>query len=164
MTVATVLVVVFMYWLYVESSQIESTTVAADTTEAGLPTVSDSVFAQAPERFSGRRILLTAVPVAEPLGRASFTLELPARTGYPAILERSLIEQEIRVVGGDNVDIAGSVYALNDSIINVWGQRGVFSRENREKLGGQETFFLVDSLDFVFPGEEPSEGGQEAGS
>lgn len=162
MTGAVILIAGFMYWLYAQSSQIETTTVMADTS-AAVPQVADSIFGAAPERYSGRRILLSAVPVAEPLGRASFTLAIPNRSGYPAILERTLIEQDMRVVAGDNLDIAGSVYALNDSIINVWAQRGVFDRENREKLAGQETFFLVDSLDFVVPGQE-SGGGQPTGS
>lgn len=163
MTGAVILIAGFMYWLYAETSKIETTTpLAADTAGAELPQVADTVFAVSPERYSGRRILLSDVRVTEPLGRASFALDMAGLENYPAILERPLIEQEIRVVADDRLDIAGSVYALNDSIIGVWAQRGVFNRENRDKLSGYTTFFLVDSLDFVIPGEE--EGSQAGGS
>jgi len=154
---ATVLVAGFMYWLYAESSAIQVANVVADTAET-LPHVADTTFVANPDQFSGRRILLRPVTVGEQLGRAALTLDLPGLVAYPAILEGSILETEIRIVGGDNLAIAGWVYALNDSILDVWAQRGLFDLEHREKLTGRTTFFLVDSLDFVFPGEdEPAE-------
>ena len=150
---ATVLVAGFMYWLYAESSAIQFATVAADTAET-LPHIADTAFAANPDQFSGRRILLEPVTVGESLGRAALTIDLPGLAGYPAILEGSILETEIRVVAGDNLAVAGRVYALNDSILDVWAQRSFFEPENREKLAGSTTFFLVDSLDFVFPGED----------
>ena len=63
------------------------------------------------------------------------------------------------IVSGDNLAIAGQVYALNDSLINVYLQRGFFDAEGRARLEGHSTFFLVDSLDFVFPEEGGSPGG-----
>lgn len=158
MTGAVILIALFMYWLYAQTSKMQPGMIAADTLSA-LPQVADTVFARAPERFSGRRILLTDMTVGDTLGRAAFTLALPGSTEYPAIMERSLIEQDVRVVPGDNLNIAGSVYALNDSIISVWAQRGVFDLQNRGRLEGDSTFFLVDSLDFVIPGQNtPSQG------
>jgi len=158
---ATVLVAGFMYWLYAESSAIEFATVAADTVET-VPHVADTAFVASPDRFSGRRILLEPVTVSEQLGRAAMTIDLPGLAAYPVILEGSVLESEIRIVGGDNLAIAGWVYALNDSILDVWVQRGLFEPEHREKLEGKTTFFLVDSLDFVFPGEDQpvEESGQ----
>jgi hypothetical protein len=155
---ATVLVAGFMYWLYAESSAIQVAVITTDTTET-LPHVADSAFVAGPDQFSGQRILLEPVRVSEQLGRAALTLDLPGLADYPAILEGSVLETEIRIVGGDNLAIAGWVYALNDSILDVWAQRGLFDPEHREKLTGKTTFFLVDSLDFVFPGEEGSGAG-----
>ncbi len=158
---ATVLVAAFMYWLYAESSAIQVATIAADTAET-LPHVADTAFVANPDRFSGRRILLRPVTVSEQLGRAALTIDLPGLAAYPAILDRSVLETEIRLVGGDHIAMAGWVYALNDSILDVWVQRGLFEPEHREKLEGKATFFLVDSLDFVFPGEDQpaEESGQ----
>ena len=152
MTGAVILIALFMYWLYARTSKIETGTIAADTLSS-LPRVADTTFSRAPERFSGRRILLNGIAVEDTLGRAAFTLTLPNLSGYPAIMERTLMEQQVRVVPGDDLNIAGSVYALNDSIISVWGQRGVFDPQNRDRLAGASTFFLVDSLDFVVPGQ-----------
>ena len=158
---ATVLVAGFMYWLYAQSSAIQVATVVADTAET-LPRVADSAFAANPDQFSGRRVLLEPVTVNELLGRSALTIDLPGMVAYPAILEGSIVESEVRIVSGDNLAVAGWVYALNDSILEVWAQRGLFEPENREKLQGKTTFFLVDSLDFVFPGEDQpaEESGQ----
>jgi hypothetical protein len=158
--VATVLVAGFMYWLYSESSAIQFANVAADTTET-LPRVADSAFVANPDQFSGRRVLLEPVRVNELLGRSALTIDLAGLVAYPAILEGSILETEVRIVSGDNLAVAGWVYALNDSILDVWVQRGLFEPENREKLEGKTTFFLVDSLDFVFPGDD--QPAQESG-
>lgn len=154
MTVAVLLIAGFMYWLYWESSQIEVTTVGPDTVD--LPRVSPEVFATDPGRFARRRIMVRPVRVVTKLGRASIALDLPGLPGYPAILDRPVLESDVDVIGGDNLAVAGWVFALNDSILDVWSQRGLYDPENRENLRGYETFFLVDSLDFVVPGEEGS--------
>lgn len=155
---AVILVGAFMLWLYAASSSIGGGSAADDRT-AALPAVADTSFAANPERFSRRRILLSGVKVEELLGRAALTLDLPDRPGYPVILDRPVVEQEINVVVGDNLALAGWVFALNDSLVDVYAQRGLFELENRERLEGQSTFFLADSLDFVIPaGETRPEG------
>lgn len=157
-TMAAILVAGFMYWLYVESSAIQPAVVVADTAET-LPQVADTVFVRNPTQFSRQRVLLSPVTVAEQIGRAALTADLPGLAGYPLILERSVLESGLTVVGGDNLSVAGQVYALNDSIIEVYLQRGFFDQENRAKLEGHTTFFLVDSLDFVFPEAAETPGG-----
>lgn len=157
-TMAAILVAGFMYWLYVESSAIEPAVVVADTVET-LPQVADTAFVRDPTQFSRGRVLLSPVTIAEQIGRAALTADLPGLAGYPLILERPVVESGITLVAGDNLAIAGQVYALNDSLINVYLQRGFFDAEGRTKLEGHATFFLVDSLDFVFPEEQGSSGG-----
>ena len=156
MTVAVLLIAGFMYWLYWESSRIESAGIAPDTAE--LPRVSPEAFAMDPGRFARKRVLLQPVQVVTKLGRASLALSLPGRPGYPAILDRPVLESELEIVGGDNLAIAGWVFALNDSILDVWSQRGLYEPENRGNLEGHDTFFLVDSLDFVVLEESQGSG------
>ncbi len=160
MTAATLLVAGFMYWLYSASSAIQTGVVTADTVADRVPRVASAAFVGDPTRFSGQRILLSPVRVGESLGRAALTVELAGTSGYPMILDRTVVESELSVVAGDNLVVAGWVYALNDSILNVWSQRGLFATANRSKLEGQATFFLVDSLDFVSPGGQG--GGSES--
>lgn len=155
MTVAVVLIAGFMYWLYWESSRIEVGTIGPDTID--LPRVSPEVFSADPQRYARKRVLVRPVQVVTRLGRAALALDLPDRPGYPAILDRPVLESEVQVVAGDNLALAGWVFALNDSILGVWSQRGLYDPENQESLRGHETFFLVDSLDFVLPEES---GGQ----
>lgn len=149
MAAAVVLVAAFMYWLYAASSRVESGIVPADTVEA-LPRVPDTAFVADPTQYSRERVLLSPVTVADILGRATVTVDLPGLPGYPLILERSIVESEITIVAGDNLAIAGQVYALNDSLLDIYAQRGFFEPENRQALEGQSTFFLVDSLDILF--------------
>lgn len=155
MSVAVVLIAGFMFWLWRASSTIERSTVGPDTTE--LPRVTAGEFAADPERFSRRRTLVTPVHVTEVLGRATLALDMPGLPGYPAVLDRPVLEQEVGVIAGDNVAMAGWVFALNDSILDVWSQRALYLPENREKLAGHTTFFLVDSLDFVILEEGSSQ-------
>ena len=154
---AVIVVAGFMYWLYVESGRVDTAVVVADTV-AVLPTVADTAFANNPERFSGERILLAPVTVADTLGRATVTIDLPGLAGYPLVLDRPVLDAEIAVAPGDALAIAGSVYALTDSLLDVYVQRGFFRPESRARLEGHTTFFLVDSLDY-YVAEDTTTGG-----
>jgi hypothetical protein len=107
--------------------------------------------------------MLRPIKIQERLGRAALTVNLGSLQGYPIILDRPVLEGDVSVVEGDNVAVAGQVYALNDSILDVWGQRGFYEAGNREKLEEFNTFFLVDSLGLVFPEGEGGQGGQQQG-
>jgi hypothetical protein len=158
---AVILVAGFMYWLYAASSSIESGSAVADTTVA-LPQVADTAFVRDPTQFSRQRVLLSPVLVMERIGRAALTIDLPGMPGYPLILERSVVEANMSIVAGDYLTVAGQVYGLNDSLLNVYAQRGFFEAANRDKIEGQQTFFLVDSLDLVFPETlTPGSGAQQ---
>ena len=43
------------------------------------------------------------------------------------------------------------MYVLNDSILDVYAQRGFFEVGQRDKLEAHTTFFLVDSMELVIP-------------
>ena len=147
MTMAVILIGGLMYWLYAASSSIETAVFGPDTTS--LPRIAAADFAADPEAYSRNRILVTPVKVVTRLGRAALALDLPGRPGYPVILDRPVLESEFEVIAGDNLTVAGWVYALNDSILDVWSQRSLFDQENRQNLEGHTTFLLVDSVDFV---------------
>jgi hypothetical protein len=156
---AVIVVAGFMFWLYSASSSIDSG-VPSDSAMVELPRIADTIFVSNPEQFSGRRVLLSPVIISERLGRAALTVDLPGMMGYPLILDRPVLESEISVEPGDAVAIAGSVYALNDSLIALYVQRGFFTADNVERLGEQATFFLVDSLDYYFGEEEEAGEGE----
>lgn len=156
--VATVLVAGFMYWLYAQTSSIAPAAVVADTVET-LPEIGDLDFATNPQQYSGRRVLVSPVNATEQLGSAAWLVQVGGLEAYPIVLDRPVLEGDLTFYRGDNLAVAGWVYALNDSILDVWSQRGLFEMENRSKLEGHATFFLVDSLDFVFPEEgSPAQG------
>lgn len=152
---AVIVVAAFMYWLYVSSSSVDWGVAAPDTL-VELPRVADSAFVSNPEQFSGERIMLAPVTIAERLGYATVTVDLPGLAGYPLILDRPVLEAEITVEPGDNLAIAGSVYALTDSLLDIYVQRRFFEAENRARLESHATFFLVDSLDYYVEDEGTS--------
>ncbi len=158
MTAATILVAGFMYWLYAESSTLQTQTATSPDSVAAVPLVADTTFVKDPARFSRQRVLVSPVTVAEQIGRAALTVNVSSVTGYPLILDRLVVESGVAVVPGDQLTIAGQVFALNDSLIDVYRQRGFFDPDKRDRLEGHSTFFLVDSLDFVFPGQSMSGG------
>jgi hypothetical protein len=156
---AVIVVVAFMYWLYSATSSIGPGLSAADSLGAQLPRIADTTFVINPELYSGRRVLLGPVTVSDSLGRAVLATDLPGMAGYPLILDRPVLESAIPVGVGDDVLVAGSVYALTDSLLDVYMQRGFFDAANRERLVGKTTFFLVDSLDYYIAQQEASTDG-----
>lgn len=156
MALATILVAGFMYWLYAESSALRSSVAGVPDTAVAVPRVADSTFVKDPTRFSRQRVLVSPVTVVEQIGRAAITVNIGETAGYPLILDRLVVESGLSVVPGDQLVIAGQVFALNDSLIDVYRQRGFFDPDKRDRLQGRATFFLVDSLDFVVPGAQPS--------
>lgn len=124
-------------------------------------TASAQDFAAAPARFSGRIVRLDTVTVAYRLGRAAFEIDLPNRSPYPVVLERHLIEGGVQVTRQDRVNLVGSVYALNDSIIATWGARGILDLALADSLVGDSTFLLADSVEILIP---DSPRGRPSGS
>lgn len=119
-------------------------------------TATAAEFATAPARYSGRVVRLDTVTVVERLGRAAFEIELPNRPPYPVVLERHLMEADVQVTSQDRVNLVGSVYALNDSIIATWGARGILDPARTESLADDSTFLLADSVELLLP-EEPAQ-------
>lgn len=136
----------------------ESEVRIVEETPGGRSTVSATaeVFASRPARFSGRLVRLDSVLVVERLGRAAFGIELPNRPLYPVVLERHLIEAEVQVTHQDLVNLVGSVYALNDSVIATWAARGILHPAQQSRLASDSTFLLADSVEILIP---PRPGG-----
>lgn len=129
------------------------------------PTASASAgeFAQAPGRFSGRIVHLDTVVVAYRLGRAAFEIQLPNRPPYPVVLERHLTEAGVQVTADDRVNLVGSVYGLNDSIIATWAVRGLVDPALSDSLAGDSTFLLADSVEILLPLGVPAQPAQPTG-
>jgi hypothetical protein len=154
---AVIVVAGFMYWLYAQSTGADSGLVVADTVPA-LLAVSDTAFVSNPEEYSRQRIMLAPIKVAERYGRAVVTVNLPGSMGYPLILDRPVLDSGITVEPGDDLVVAGSVYALTDSLLDSYVQRGFFDSEYRRRLEGHSTFLLVDSLDY-YTAQDTTTGG-----
>lgn len=144
-------IVALMGYLYWATREVEVPMMEGGSATGGTPRATPAEFAAAPGRWSGRLVRLDSVLVAGRLGRAAFTVELPGRPRYPVVMERWLIEQGVQVTMQDRVTLVGSVYALNDSVLNVWTQRGIVDPARRADVAQDSTFFLADSLEILIP-------------
>lgn len=156
-TVAFVTIALFLFYLWWASRESEVGIVEGQRGGGRVATATALEFAAAPGRFSNRIVHLDTVAVAYRLGRAAFEIQLPDRPPYPVVLERHLIEAGVQVTTNDQVNLVGSVYALNDSIIASWAARGVLDLTLADSLVGDSTFLLADSVDILIP-ETPSTG------
>lgn len=141
----------FMAYLYLATRESRVRVLEEGGASGGVPRASAADFAASPGRWSGRLVRLDSLLVVGRLGRAAFSVELPGRPRYPVVMERWLIEEGVQVTTQDRVRVVGSVYALNDSVLNVWTQRGIVDPARRPDLRQESTFFLADSLDILIP-------------
>lgn len=150
-------IALFLVYLWWASRESEVRIIEDSAGGGARATASAAEFATGPARFSGRIVHLDTVIVAYRLGRAAFEIRLPERPPYPVVLERHLIEAGVQVTTDDQVNLVGSVYALNDSIIAAWGARGVFDITQADSLAGDSTFLLADSVQILIPETPPSQ-------
>lgn len=163
-TVAFVTIALFLVYLWWASREAEVGIVEGAGTGRRVATASALEFAAEPGRFSNRIVRLDTVSVAYRLGRAAFEIRLPERSPYPVVLERHLIEAGVQVTTDDQVNLVGSVYALNDSIIASWAARGVLDLALADSLVRDSTFLLADSVDILIPQTSPSGSTPPAGA
>lgn len=163
-TAAFVTIALFLAYLWWASRESEVGIVEGARGGGRVATATAVEFAAAPARFSNRIVHLDTVAVAYRLGRAAFEIRLPERPPYPVVLERHLIEAGVQVTTDDEVNLVGSVYALNDSIIAGWAARGIFDLMLADSLAGDSTFLLADSVEILIPDAPPSPGPASSGA
>ena len=153
----------FFAYLYYKSWESRVEVVEGEASAAGRRVTADvAAFTQAPARYSGRVVRLDSVVVVERFGRATFGIRLPGRPRYPVALERHLVEEGVQVTRDDRVNLVGSVYALNDSIVRVWAQRGFLDPARQGEFASDSTFFLADSVEILVPLSSPGGDGAAA--
>jgi len=145
--VALVAIGVFLFWLYRESGQIESTTTDAAIDQPAL--TAGDILAN-PAAAVGRRASLDSVPVATGLGQGAFALSLSESMSYPVLMSSDAIQRlratGVSVFGGDVVFVQGQVYTLNDSIASAWIQEGAVDQAMAGSLPATVSFLLADSV------------------
>lgn len=97
-------------------------TPAAAAAPAGAVDVTQDQLKAAPEQFVGRSVRITNQRVAVNVGTKAFFLDFP-QSPFLVKLDETLIQQGQPLPTG-NVNVAGSVRAMNDSIMKDWLAKG----------------------------------------
>jgi hypothetical protein len=145
--VALVAIGVFLFWLYQESGQIEST--ADDQAIEQVALDAGDILAN-PAAAVGRRASIDSISVATGLGQGAFALNLSETFAYPVLMSADAIQRlrgtGVSVFGGDMVYVEGQVYTLNDSIASAWIQEGAVDQAMAGSLPATVSFLLADSV------------------
>lgn len=145
--VALVAIGAFMYWLYVQSNQVEEPP-PVPTEEVALGAAD---LAADPVGSIGRRAELDSIRVASGLGQGVFSVQLDSALVYPVLMNPDAI-QRLRAAnvtslyGGDVVYVGGRVYTLNDSIRAAWVEGGAVDESMAGDVPVSPSFVLADSV------------------
>lgn len=127
----------FLYWLNLQAAEYEAAQLIEEEIPEEVVTIEGAVMVAAEDiqldagPFEGQIITLTALPVASPLGTQGFWLEMPNRNPFLVAFNDDLIAQGSTARQGQTVAVTGVVFAVNDSILNVWSAAGTISEGDR---------------------------------
>lgn len=136
----------FMFWL---SRSAEPTQVAVVEEGGTQPSESGAgmlvgwnEFGANPQSYEGQTITLRLVRVASLLGRGAFWTQLPNETPFLIKLGDTLIADGMVVASGDVGELTGTVHTMSDSVLNAWGEAGVFTDDVQKIEAEFATSFL----------------------
>ena len=141
----------FMYWLNLQSRDIEEARAAAEAAEIEAARDLDASDLLADPRGSvNRHVRIEGIRIATGLGPGAFVLQLAPGVGYPVLLEPDPIQilrmTNTTIYGGDSVAVSGQIYTFNDSIAGVWVESGAVQESMGELIPSSPTFLLADSV------------------
>ena len=149
--VALVAIGAFMYWLNLQSQEIEAERAAAlAAAEDAARDLGAADLLSDPAGSVGRRVMIDSIRVATGLGQGAFAVALSDSVAYPVLMESDPIQRlrmaNVTIYGGDNIFVAGQVYTFNDSIAGVWVTQGAVQQGMRGQIPSSPTFLLADSV------------------
>ncbi len=141
----------FMYWLSLQSRDIEEARAEAEAAavEAARDLDASDLLVN-PGGAVNRRVVIPGIRVSTGLGEGAFALQLSPDVAYPVLLEADPIQilrmSETTIYGGDSVAVSGQVYTFNDSIAAVWVESGAVMENMSGLIPSSPTFLLADSV------------------
>ena len=141
----------FMYWLNLQSRNIEAERAEAVAAEAEAARDLDASDLLAnPQGAVSRRVVIAGIRVAIGLGQGAFAIGLADDVDYPVLLEPDPIQilrmMETEIYGGDSVALSGRVYTFNDSLAAVWVESGAVREGMGDQIPASPSFLLADSV------------------
>lgn len=145
MLLSVVMIGGFMYWLSVSSEPTPVTIVQDEEPEeeAGVLTVSVDSFAQDPDSWVGGDVRIRGVQASSNMGPQAYWLDMP--TGVPFLLKLGptlVADSAFSVEVGTPYTVVGTMYAMNDSVLNAWEASGAIADEGQRMQAEFATSFL----------------------
>jgi hypothetical protein len=137
MIVAFLAIAGFLYWLNVQAKA----DAAARAVEEDVPEetaapmggilVAGEDLQTDPSPFEGQVIRVEGLVVASGLGTQGFWMELPNKNPFLVSMSEAVKAEGISVSSGQTVSVAGTIYAMGDSVLNAWTSSGAIGEGDR---------------------------------
>lgn len=162
-----------LFWLNQESAEFEDvpvpqedTTAVADTAGTGsAQTVSAMELRTGTASYMGQMVRVSGVPVAMSVGDEIFMIDLgegDTQALFPVHLDSVLTARgEAAPPSGATVTVAGTVQAVNDSIVTAWLEAGAITEGDRPIV--EYATHYVDARRIEVGGDGASGSGSGAG-
>ena len=157
----------FLYWLNLQAAEQEAAQMVEEETPTSVVTIEGAVEVDPVEiqldatPYEGQMITLSGLAVASQLGTQGFWLEMPNGNPFLVVLNADLMAQGAMAMQGDQPTVAGTVLAVNDSVLDAWSAAGTISEGDR--LAADFAMHYLDAAQVINEGGE-AEGGPEGGS
>ena len=127
----------FLYWLNLQAkADAASRAVEEDVPEETFGPMAGTVVPGAdlqtdPSPYEGMTIKVEGLSVASELGTQGFWLELPNKNPFLVSMSEAVKAEGISVAPGQIANVSGTIYAMNDSVLNAWSSTGAIGEGDR---------------------------------
>ncbi len=158
MILAALSIAGFVWWLSVFTEPTQFAIAQEETEEVDeSPLLELATFQQIFHDMDGQRVRLEGIEVATMIGPQAFLTSLP--DGTPLVVRIMPGGANAPIVGGDMLDVSGTVRAMSDAVLDAWEAEGVITDPTaREIAGFGSHFYEADRLRHRQPAPE-AEGG-----
>jgi hypothetical protein len=145
MLLAAVAIVGFMWWLnvYTEPTQFALAQEEGEEVDEA-PLLALETFGQRYTEMEGQRVRLEGLEVAANLGPQAFLTALP--DGTPLVVRVLPGAADAPVLGGDVLNLTGTVQAMSETVLDAWEAEGVYTDPTARDIAGFGSHFLEADL------------------
>jgi hypothetical protein len=142
MILAALSIAGFVWWLsvFTEPTQFAVAQEEAVEDAGAAPTLELSTFEQRADDMAGSRLRLQGVEVATSIGPRAFLTSLPE--GKPYVIRLMPAAGDLNLMGGEIVDVTGTVRAMSNEVLDAWEAEGVITDPTAREIASFGITFI----------------------
>jgi hypothetical protein len=142
MILAALSIAGFVWWLsvFTEPTQFAVAQEEAVVDADAAPTLELATFEQRADDMAGSRLRLQGIVVATFIGPRAFLMSLPE--GMPYVVRLMPAVGDLELVGGEVVDILGTVRAMSNEVLDAWEAEGVITDPTAREIASFGATFI----------------------